>query len=196
MFHVFRSGLPKSLAVSRFTLSSSVALAFLAGAISGALIGTYTAANVLQINWIPDFATSSGTGFFSALFHAVRYQLLLILCAASLFGILMIPALSFFRAFVMSCSAAAILRADPLHGLSAALFTIGLPALTGVPCFLISATDAMNLSGRLCRLSFSRPPVDSIDPGGYAKRAIAVLIVCAAEALYTCYILPRIGFRT
>ena len=81
-----------------------------------------------------------------ALWDCGKYHLLLVLFAASTFGVLSIPILAAVRGYLLSCTAAAIFVAYPETGIPLGFALVGIPALCTVPSFMLLAVDGLAMA--------------------------------------------------
>ena len=131
-------------------------------------------------------------GFFPALMRAGCFLIAALLLATSFLGFALIPALSALRGFLLGCGVAAAFQTQGLRGLLLAFFSFGIPALFGLPAFLLASSDSAECSRRLLRC-FSRGEVRPPASGGDIPRHILlVALLCLTEALYTAFLLPLI----
>ncbi len=172
-------------------------LPVLAGILSGALIGTYSGSDSALCSLAASVCSRvSASGFPDAFWRSFRFLLLTAFFASCCFGVILIPALAFIRAFILSCSVAALLRAGAFSGLTDAFFAIGIPALLEIPCFILCALDSFRLSARLLSAAFRRPP----DGPGFSaslllRHALLLFALTVVSSLYSVYVLCKLGIQ-
>ena len=115
---------------------------FFTGLLIGCLLGSYSelfsgrfSAGILSQQ--PDAALS------------FRLLLLVALLSTSILGVLLLPVLSAVRGALLGFSAAFYFSAARFQGLLAAAFTVGIPALIGLPAFFLAAEIGTRCSAAL-----------------------------------------------
>lgn len=126
-------------------------LGFSIGCFIGSLIGPGTTYD----SWLSDFVGLSrlqNMGMAAAFFHFSRFHLVAFLLGSSYFGIILIPALSCVRGYVLSFTAASIISVYPQNGLIMAAVILGIPALISLPCYFLLSIEGFRSAGRIFHL--------------------------------------------
>lgn len=163
------------------------------GVLAGSVVGTYFTADGFASAYaeVGQYAASDVLpgSLPSALWDSARFFLALALAASSWLGVLLVPAAVLLRGYLLSCSVAVLYASYGWAGLRCAFLVSGLPALFLAPAFLAAACDAFFASRWLLERRFGLAPAL---PGRYrsGKRLIVIVLLVAAEALYSFYLLP------
>ena len=121
----------------------------------GCLIGSLIGPGLTYDSWLSDFLGLSklqNMGVAAAFFHFSRFHLVAFLLGSSFFGIVLIPALSCIRGYVLSFTAASIISAYPQNGLIMAAVILGIPALISLPCYFLLSIEGFRSAARIFHL--------------------------------------------
>ncbi len=168
-----------------------IAVPLLLGIIFGACVGMFSLvpkefASLLSV--LQDQASDGG--LLQTALRSFRLILISFFLAFTLYGVILLPPLSFLRGFLLGCSVAAVFQAEELHGLLLAALPIGIPAIFGVPAFILSSVNAFRISSSLLCLFFrNRRGGLAQDPALVSQMLLAVL-PCVFETIYSCFLLP------
>lgn len=166
------------------------------GILAGSVVGTYFTADGFASVYaeVGQYAASDvlPVSFPSALWSSARFFLALALAATSWLGVLLVPAAVLLRGYLLSCSVAALYASYGWAGLRCALLVSGLPALLLMPAFLAAACDAYYASRWLLERRFGLSPALPGRPRP-GKRLIVIVVLIAAEAFYSFYMLPLLA---
>ena len=197
MFRFFPSAGDSSARLMHPGLRSSVspfpllALPLLLGLVSGSFIGLFSSVSSEAAPFLDSFNSGALSGdFFAALLHALRFVLLALLFSTSFAGVFVLPVLSALRGFLLGCSVAAAFHAEAFRGLLLAFFSFGIPALLGLPAFLVASEDGAALSLLLLRFLTRGERRISGRGGDVPKHVLIVLLLCLVQALYSRFLLP------
>ena len=173
---------------SSVSLFPLLALPLLLGLVSGSFIGLFSSETAPFLDSFNSGALSGD--FFAALLHALRFVLLALLFSTSFAGVFVLPVLSALRGFLLGCSVAAAFHAEAFRGLLLAFFSFGIPALLGLPAFLVASEDGAALSLLLLRFLTRGERRISGRGGDVPKHVLIVLLLCLVQALYSRFLLP------
>ena len=168
-----------------------IAVPLLLGIIFGACVGMFSLvpkefASLLSV--LQDQASDGG--LLQTALRSFRLILISFFLAFTLYGVILLPPLSFLRGFLLGCSVAAVFQSEGLHGLLLAALSIGIPAIFGVPAFILSSVNAFRISSSLLCLFFrNRRGGFAQDPVLVSQMLLAVLL-CVFETIYSCFLLP------
>ena len=173
----------------RAPIPSCIAFPFLAGLAAGCVIGLFSCGPqeyLISVGLIS--ADVCGGTFPAALWKAFRFVLIAAFFGTGILGLILIPLLSAVRAFTLACSIGVILQQRSASSIALALCSFGIPALLSLPAFFLAAGDSFVCSRHLL-----------IHDGGsltqeipFLTHAAAVLLLCVAEAVVSCWILPHL----
>ena len=170
-----------------------IAIPLCAGILIGTLIGMFST--------IPD-AFSSVLGFLQdkssdqnllyAAAHSLRFVLSVLFLAFTLYGVVLIPAISMLRGFLLGCSVAAMFQAGSFRGLLLAALSIGIPAALGIPAFLLASMDSFRISSSLVKPFFKNQWGSMEQKTALASHLMILIFLIAAEVFYSSYLLPAL----
>ncbi len=184
---------PRLISTSSFhpeaQLLPLLALPFLAGLVSGTMVGLFSDAPqgfLLSAGLIsPDPSTMT---FVHLLWYAFRYVLIALLLSTGILGVALLPLLSAVRAFAFSCSVSVVLQQKTPAAFLLAFFSLGIPALLSLPGFFLAETDAFRISRQFYlrdrRVDLSFTPV--------LRHFLMTILFCVAEMLYLRLLLPAL----
>ncbi|HHU22369.1 MAG TPA: hypothetical protein GXZ52_02985 [Clostridiales bacterium] len=131
-----------------------LAVCFLAGALAGAFLSLFISVDSIS-GLVASYIESPGqsVSFLRVFWDCAKFHLCVLFLAGSVFGVVIIPVIVFLRAYLLSCTAAAIMAVYPDVGWVLSIVILGLPALVSMPCLFILSRDAFLASGRLLTLS-------------------------------------------
>ena len=166
-----------------------LALPFLAGLVSGTMVGLFSDAPqgfLLSAGLIsPDPSTMT---FVHLLWYAFRYVLIALLLSTGILGVALLPLLSAVRAFAFSCSVSVVMQQKTPAAFLLAFFSLGIPALLSLPGFFLAETDAFRISRQFClrvrRVDLSLTPL--------LRHFLMTILFCVAEMLYLRLLLPAL----
>jgi len=121
----------------------------------GCFIGSLVGPSLTYDSWLSDFLGLSklqNMGIVSAFFHFSRFHLVALLLGSSFLGIVLIPALSCIRGYILSFTAASIISAYPQNGLIMAAVILGIPALISLPCYFLLSIEGFRTATRIFHL--------------------------------------------
>lgn len=175
--------------IGRDRIWTGLLLLFLMGALVGSVVGSFSIGSAFPLSMEDDPARELLPGsFWDALLSSAQFFLLLLLSATSFLGVVLIPGLVFFRAYLLSCSVSALFAGASFRGLWLALLLRGVPALVTIPCFLMAAARAFQGALRLARLRFGWD--SGPEPSASLQWILLPLLAVCADALYSFYLLP------
>lgn len=126
-------------------------LCFFLGCLGGSLLGSFFQFEFfLRDSFV--FGKTEAPGIPMGFLYFIRFQLLAVILGSSYYGLALFPALSFFRGYALSCTAASIIAAYPARGIILAAVAVGLPALFSLPCFFAISIAGYNSSLRILRM--------------------------------------------
>lgn len=162
---------------------------FLAGAAIGSFAGSFLEAPILFRPELQE--TDSMLGEYIELFwDNSRFHLAAVFLSTTFLGIVLLPALSAVRGYLIGCTASAIMAAYPETGFLLSLVTLGIPLLVCLPCFLILSSDSFLYSARI--MSYTRGlPGGSKLPNLY-MHAVICFVIIAFWTLILLHISPLI----
>lgn len=157
-----------------------ISACFLAGAVAGAFLSLYISGDSIS-ELVASYIESPErpAGFFKVFWDCAKFHIIVLFMAGSVFGVVIIPAIVFLRAYLLSCTSAAIIAVYPDVGWLLALIILGIPALVSIPCLFVLSSDAFLTSGRLLTLSIGdyRPwPGSPIYKHGFVCIILLILI--------------------
>jgi hypothetical protein len=157
-----------------------ISACFLAGAVAGAFLSLYISGDSIS-GLVASYIESpeQPAGFFKVFWDCAKFHLCVLFMAGSVFGVVIIPAIVFLRAYLLSCTTAAIIAVYPDSGWLLSLVILGIPALVSIPCLFVLSTDAFFASGRLLTMSMGdyRPWLGTpIYRHGFACMILLILI--------------------
>ena len=169
---------------------------FFLGIIIGTVVAYYVPSAVLssELSRYVSGGVATGT-FLSSVYNAVLFIILVLLLGTSFLGVFLIPVTVLLKAFTMSFSVAVMYLSDSRNGLLCAIFSIGLPSMILIPCFLVSAVDALRSSRELYAQRFHSEPCGRNTPNLY-RHVLFVLAGALLAAVYDHYCLPLILSHT
>lgn len=161
-------------------------LCFSVGCITGSLLASLTPMNSVLSDFI-GISRLESVGVPYVFFHFVRFHLVAFLLGSSIFGIILLPALSFLRGFALSCTAATIMSYFPNNGIIMALVILGFPSVISLYCFFIISVDGFMSSSRIFHLvrGASAPKKDKL-----YLRTLACLPLLALGTLIELKLVP------
>lgn len=135
---------------------------FLAGGLSGFFFSGLGGDNPELMDYLRCYFQSAGQGnvepsLWSSVWDLTRWPLLAFLLGSTALGTLGLPILLGVRGFLLSFSAATLVRLFGLPGMAASLAVFGVTVLVAVPVLFVVSLDAFRQS--LGRLSGERSPV-------------------------------------
>ena len=184
------SGVGTTWAPDALKFFRAVAIPLLVGIVLGSLIGQFSSAPSELVS-LSDFREVDAPAFETLLeiWRCVRFPLAAVLLSTSFLGIVLIPALSAYRGFLLGCSVAAAFQSRLFQGLLLSALTIGVPGILGLPAFLFAASDSACVSDALLRFVRMQPyPLSNRSV--ICAHAALIVLLCAAEFLYSCLLLP------
>lgn len=128
---------------------------FISGSIAGTLVGSFTVTEDVTA-LISDIAgASSGgvMGYIKAFWSCSKFHLAALVLSTSLLGAALIPALASVRGYMLSLTAASIIKCYPADGFLLTLTVLLIPALFTVPSFFVLSRDALAQSKKLWSLA-------------------------------------------
>ncbi len=170
-----------------------IAIPLCAGILIGACIGTFSTipdAFSSVLSFLQDKSTDQSLIYAAA--HSFRFVLSVLILAFTLYGVVLIPTLSMLRGFLLGCSVAAMFQGGGFRGLMLAALSLGIPAILGIPAFLLAAMDSFCISASLLRLFFKNQRGSMELRAALVPRMIKVIALVAAEAVYLSYLLPAL----
>ena len=188
---VGRDGLLASPAHTTPAAPFLLLLMLIAGIAMGSIVGMFSLHGNADME-LDAYAASQFlfTSYPTALLQSSRFFLVLLLAATSYLGVILIPACSFVRGYLLSCSISAMYARFSFRGLKTAFLLCGVPALVVVPCFILTACDAWSASQRLLSLRFDRGSFS----GDWVllRRFPLVFLAVLLDASYSFYLLPSL----
>ena len=168
-----------------------IAVPLLVGILFGACVGLFSLVPKEFVSFLSVLQDqASDCGLLHTALRSFRFILFSFFLAFTLYGVILLPPLSFLRGFLLGCSVAAVFQAEGLHGLLLAALSIGIPALLGIPAFLLASVDAFRISSSLLCLFFrNRRGSPARAPAQIAQMLLPILF-CAVETIYSCFLLP------
>lgn len=146
------------------------AFCFFAGSLLGASYGNHSS----QLIFIADgylLDNSDEYNLVLSVLWCLRFQLLAFTLGTSFLGVLLIPVLFSFRAFLYSYASSIIISLYPQNALLMTLIIVGLPALISIPCLMLISSEALSSSVALIRFI----------KGGYSRSRVSrcrYLLIC------------------
>lgn len=154
-------------------------LAFVLGVVFGSLVGICSGTI--------GYESGGESGYMS---RAWLFFLLLLIFSTSYLGVVLIPALMFFRGYLFSCSVAVLWSALGLDGLWLSALSSALPLCFLLPCYLVVGGDCFHLALRLGRIRLGRACyVGELFP---ARHLLALLFMILCDWGYSALLLPRL----
>ncbi len=164
-------------------------LCFFIGCVGGSLLGSFFQFEFfLRDSFV--FGETAAPGISMGFLYFIRFQLLAVILGSSYYGLALFPALSFFRGYALSCTAASIIAAYPANGVILAAVAAGLPALFSLPCFFAISIAGYNSSLRILRLVRGQP---SPKKGRLFLLVLTCLPVLAAGTLIEIKLVPYLA---
>ena len=173
----------------------------------GCIIGTFSAGlvkdtsslNSLLSDYISYYLNGAADkpDFITTLFEVYKYHLAAIFLGLTVPGVLLLPALSAVRGFMLSYCVSAIVRLLGGNGVWLALSIFGIRTFITIPCFFILSVYAYSCSAYIFRQSFSKNMKFAASP--FNRRTLIVCGICflvlLLSALIDTYMTPSlIGF--
>ena len=124
--------------------------------------------------------------------HSFRFVLSVLILSFTLYGVLLIPALSMLRGFLLGCSVAAMFQSGSFRGLLLAALSIGIPAILGIPAFILVSMDSFCISTSLFRLFFKNQRGNTEQKAAFAAHMMILTALIAAEVMYSSFLLPAL----
>ncbi len=170
-------------------LSAIVSFPFLLGLVSGTCVGLFSDASSAFLSTLDYlFSRSETSSFFVSLFVSFRFILLAWFFSTSILGIFFLPLLSAFRAFCFGCCIAALIQSLTLSAFLTAVITFGFPMLLELPAFLLSVSDAFEISDKLLfdtrRFGFLEPPL--------LRHLLFIVFICLSDSAYCHFLMPSL----
>lgn len=126
--------------------------------------------------------------FLGKLWTMGKYHIVTLLAATSVIGVFIIPLVSFFRGYFLSCTVAAVVAIMPEHRFLTALVVCGIGALITVPSLFLLELDGFSLSTRLRSISTGK---SYYYPNGDFSYHIGICIICIlTAAAVECVLVP------
>ena len=164
-----------------------IAIPFLAALISGSVIGLFSDTPREMFSSVGLIPAHDITSTFSlALFRSCRFILAAIILGPGLFGVLFLPILSAFRAFVFSCSVAALIQPISLASVKTVIITLAIPAFLELPAFLLAEADGFSISESM----IANKPHKTEQKSVYLIHLAYICFSSAAGAVYTHFLSP------
>lgn len=138
-------GLARNSNASGFFFLSAL---FLLGAVVGAFVGSFSSETIVFDTQVK----STLWDFLGLFWENSRFHLAAVLLSTSFLGVMLLPALSAFRGYLIGCTASAILSSYASGGFLLVVVSIGIPLLVCLPCFFVLSNDAFLHSVRLMSL--------------------------------------------
>lgn len=168
---------------------------FLLGSVLGCFVGRGADASAQALsdmvagNFVVGFS-----GFPGKLWTMGKYHVVTLLAATSVIGVFVIPMVSFFRGYFLSCAVAAVIAVMPEHRIATALITCGLGALLTVPSLFLLQLDGFSLSAKLRAASVGKSCYCSNRnlPYHLCVCAICILTAAAVECVLVPLLLSKI----
>jgi uncharacterized membrane protein SpoIIM required for sporulation len=133
-----------------------LAFCFLAGSLSGCIVGFLSAPGNGQGALSPYMDQNADlASFFLSLWACSKYHLLALFLAGSVFGALALPLLCVFRGYLLGCAASALTAMK--GGFFLSLVVIGLPSIFSLPALILLCDDGMSVSRYILQRSLGRP---------------------------------------
>lgn len=126
-------------------------LCFSVGCVAGSLFSYLIPMNSAISDYIGINRLES-SGVLNVFFHFSRFHLVAFLFGSSIFGIALLPILSFLRGFALSCTAATIMSYYPDNGIIMAAVILGFTSVISLTCYFIIAVDGFMSSSRIFHL--------------------------------------------
>ena len=173
---------------SDYRLRAVILIPAMIGMLLGIFIGLYSgSAEMILASWLFDSALSDEAAFFQLFCRSFRFVFFAMLLSTSILGAALVPILAALRTFSLGCFTAAVLKELTLQAYLIAAVTFAIPTMLNLPAFFITCADGIEFSFRLWkRLPILQPPQP------FLRRFALAILLCLAEATYTCYLLPRI----
>jgi len=132
---------------------------------------------------LPQSLWASAFGNFKFLFLAILFS-------SSFLGVILIPSLTFVKAYTFSCSVAALYSAYSFSGLLCCVFAIAVPTAFALPCLLIAYRDLFYHSRQLYEFKLMGSFTSA--RAGTIKHLLAIALLLFAVSSYDYFLLPRI----
>ncbi len=171
----------------------AIAIPLCAGILIGACIGTFSTipdAFSSVLSFLQDKSTDQSLIYAAA--HSFRFVLSVLILAFTLYGVVLIPTLSMLRGFLLGCSVAAMFQGGGFRGLLLAALSIGIPAVLGIPAFLLASMDSFFISSSLMKLFFKTQRGFMAQKTALASHMMILIFLAAAEVVYSSYLLPAL----
>ena len=163
----------------------------LAGLLSGSILGSFTTTNLILQQVLSYFRPGTDDlSFLYSLWHSFRFLICIAILSTSMLGVFLIPLLTLFRGFLLSCSVAAAFQVQAFRGLALGAFSFGVPALFGFPAFLIASVDGWTISRDLAGYAMKRAPHSFGRKDYLPAHLFLIVFLTILEALYTFLLLP------
>ena len=159
---------------------------FFAGLLAGSLIGTYAAAPPRWLGFLVLTPQNQADTFLP-----FRFLLPVILVSTSYLGLLFLPSLCALRGVCLGYAPAVCFSAGRFRGLLCALFSVGIPAVIGLPAFFYAIETGMRCSALL--LPRFRAAGDGLRAGQIVRRFLLIFFLAFAEFGYCRWLFPLLS---
>ncbi len=165
-------------------------LLFLSGVVIGAVTGSFFVSPLEGTDFDNYIFNAVVPGSFTDSFTASAVFILLSLFfGTSFLGMFLIPSVILVKAYSMSCSVAAMYSSFKFEGMLSALFSIAIPSLFILPCFLSCSYAGIISAQQLYSLRFHTAPYQREEPK-LARHVFWALVSIGIFALYEYFIMP------
>ncbi len=167
---------------------------FFFGALLGAISANFVSMDNTRV--LKELFINSGSLFYtnrglqSVLLTVLSHNIILIILGFAVFGFVLIPPLAGVRGFLLSFSAAALIRALGKGGVLTALARFGPSALISLPCFFILCFQSFNASCELTGKTLSGRSPGLIYDRNYFLRCAICIAALVLSAFIETYITP------
>ena len=188
-FHQIRadSNRPSGFSVGgMYPVMPIIAIPFLVGLVLGSLAGLLNELPQELLFSLEAATAAEQASFLQSLWRSCRYSLAAALLATGVLGVALIPLLSAFRAFSLSCCISLILCGERPASLALALVSLGIPALISLPAFFLVSEDGLAVS----RFLLTRGQDRRIHEIPLARHALIAALLSLADAVYLAYLMP------